>query len=78
MALEETVGPNGAPPDCVSFEALNWGFLHIRYHEAVRRMAKKCLMSLYIISALIVIVRIASKRLRLLRLPHPIDECEAG
>ena len=34
IALEETAMTKhgGGTPDCISFEALRWGFLHVRYH----------------------------------------------
>ena len=41
VALEETIRAPGDPPDCISFEALNWGFLHIRYHEACEPFGQK-------------------------------------
>ena len=40
--LEETGNKeNGIKPDCISFEALNWGFLHVRYHNQCAAKGQK-------------------------------------
>ncbi len=40
IRLEETA-KNGGSPDCISFEALNWGFLHVRYHNGCEASGQK-------------------------------------
>ena len=42
IMLEETGNKeNGIKPDCISFEALNWGFLHVRYHNQCAAKGQK-------------------------------------
>ena len=38
--LEET--NSGGTPDCISFEALRWGFLHVRYHAKCKPRGQHC------------------------------------